>query len=92
MVDELDLDEAFTIMYAAFKGFGFIEKSLGYFQLSEDLIGFTEEGKPKVWLNRQYFKNKTDSNKPFLKRNQSEQIKQIYHMLADKLKKQSFSE
>ena len=59
MVGEIDLEEALTIMNTAFKGFAFIEEALGHFEIEEEMIGFTEEGRPKVWLNRQFHINKS---------------------------------
>lgn len=59
MVPSMDLEEALTTMHAAFKGFNTIEGLVGPVEINEELIGFNDEGKPKVWLNSAFYLNRS---------------------------------
>jgi len=46
------LEEALTLLTAALRAFNSIENRFEPVEPNEELIGFNEAGRPKVWLNK----------------------------------------
>lgn len=53
----LNLSEAMTILSAAFAGYNTLNYVYGPLFTSEQMIGFTDQGIPKVWVNPNYSSN-----------------------------------
>lgn len=51
-VDSLELEEALTLLAAVLKGFHALTAHFGAIEPQEELIGFNQWGKAKVWLNK----------------------------------------
>lgn len=51
-VDSLELEEALTLLAAILKGFHALTAHFGAIEPQEELIGFNQWGKAKVWLNK----------------------------------------
>jgi hypothetical protein len=71
-------------MYAAFQGFDTIESFMEAVEVTEDLIGFTEEGRPKVWLNEQLHLNYNKSKSSSFE-GQSHRVRTIFSFLEPKI-------
>ena len=57
-VREMDREEALTVLCAACRAFHMIEIKFGPVVLNEELIGFNNNGKTKIWLNKDHWVNK----------------------------------
>lgn len=53
----LKLSEAMTILSAVFTGYNTLNYVYGPLFTDEAMIGFTEQGRPKVWVNPNYSTN-----------------------------------
>jgi hypothetical protein len=51
-IRNFDREEALTILSAALRAFHLLEIKFGPIIPAEDLIGFNEQGKAKIWINR----------------------------------------
>lgn len=56
-VGGLELQEALTVLSAVFKGFNAISNNFGLIEPQEELIGFNQWGRTKVWLSKQHNNN-----------------------------------
>ena len=50
-------------MRSAYKGYNTISSFYGPIEPYEDMIGFNERGRPKVWLNSNLAKNKPEQSR-----------------------------
>lgn len=57
-VREMDREEALTVLCAACRAFHMIEIKFGPVVPNEELIGFNNNGKTKIWLNKDHWVNK----------------------------------
>lgn len=62
-VNDIPIGENVYVVTAALAGFEKLYAIMGYFKVSEDLVGIDTEGRVKVWFNHNFSKNyQTGSN------------------------------
>ena len=86
LVKELDREEALTILYAVYKGCHIIEGWMGPFEPAADLIGFTSEGKPKIWVNSAFQLNYPEIKSQSFFTDQPERVSKIFRFIERKVK------
>jgi hypothetical protein len=58
----LSLHEALTVLTAAFAGYNTLNYVYGPLFTDEQMVGFTEQGVPKVWVNSDFSSNEPSIN------------------------------
>lgn len=60
---DIPLEEGLYIIESALEGYEKMFSKTGYFEVSSDMIGINNEGKVKVWINKNFSKSFPDFNK-----------------------------
>lgn len=82
------MEEALTILATAFRAFHALEENFEPVEPNEELIGFNESGKPKIWINKNTNINFANKNYALPYDNSSIQVcsrvRKIFDMVEQK--------
>lgn len=98
-VDGLSEPEGLYVLREALNGYKIICQFQGILKINEEMIGFTQDGQVKVWLNENYARNAPDLENIVSKgtggyqpQNDAAFIRQLFELIEGRLATRRFSE